>query len=79
MRYEDMKPEDFYQLPHGEKPEIVNSWAEVPQFKDETSAVAYWETHTLATHLWSQKRGLSPAAERYLKEHPEARRTSAIN
>ena len=77
MRYEDMKPEDFYQPTDG-KMDVINSWDEVPQFKDETQAVAFWETHTLADHLWSKKRGLSPAARRYLAEHPEARRPSRI-
>jgi hypothetical protein len=78
MRYEDLKPEDFYQPPGGTI-EVINSWNEVPEFKDEAEAVAFWETHTLAEHLWSEKRGLSPAARRYLKEHPEARRPSRVS
>ena len=76
MRYEDVKPMDFndFDAVPGEKVAVVTSWDEVPQFTDEAEARSFWETHTLADHLWHQRRGLSPAGEQYLATHPERRR-----
>ena len=39
----------------------VQSMEEIPQFQSEDEEDAFWQTHTLASHLWI-RRGLRPGS-----------------
>ncbi len=58
LRYEDLTDEDF--TPE-EAVTVVESWADVPRFKDEEEAARWWDTHSLADALWSKDRRGPPA------------------
>jgi hypothetical protein len=51
----------FHDVPDGEMI-VVNSWEEVPRFSSEEEEADFWDTHTLADHLWSKKRGPKPGS-----------------
>lgn len=63
----------FHDIP-GEKMIVINSWEEVPQFATEEEEADFWDTHTLADHLWSKKRGHRPGslAERLVRQRQKA-------
>lgn len=68
MRYEDFTPDEAVT--------IVNSWDEVPHFATEEEAANWWDTHSLAEHLWSKRHGPPPGslAERLVWEQQKVER-----
>lgn len=40
---------------------VIQSMDEIPQFTNEDEEDAFWQTHTLASHLWI-RRGLRPGS-----------------
>jgi len=81
-RFADLADEDFTP---DEAVTLVERWEDVPEFTSETEAAAWWDTHSLADHLWSATRRGPPlhlaeqaASERLgrglaEKEHPSSR------
>lgn len=63
----------FHSIPD-EEMIVVNSWDEVPHFASEEDEANFWDTHTLAEHLWSKRRGPPPGslAERLIRENQRA-------
>jgi len=49
---------------------VINNWDEVPAFAGEDEEADFWDTHTLADHRWSKKRGHRPGslAERLARQ-----------
>ncbi|HTE84770.1 MAG TPA: hypothetical protein VK821_08550 [Dehalococcoidia bacterium] len=63
----------FHNIP-SEKMLVINSWEEVPHFSSEAEEADFWDTHTLADHLWSKKRGHRPGslAERLARQRQKS-------
>ena len=53
LRYEDLGDDDF--TPDAELT-VVERWDDVPQFASEEEAAHWWDSHSLADHLWSKDR-----------------------